>query len=109
MLICIAQSGYIYEINPGGATIWSKSVSGMLTHAYRYTACYVNGSNINVQAETSENEVCTGTTIQLNASATGGTNYTYLLDIKSPGVYINPAKSNGYSNRNNHLYGFRVE
>jgi hypothetical protein len=85
MLICIAQSGYIYEINPSGATIWSKSVSGMLTHAYRYTACYVNGGNITVEATTSENEICAGSTIQLSASATGGTNYTYSWTSNPPG------------------------
>jgi hypothetical protein len=44
MLICIAQTGYIYEINPSGTTIWSKTVSGMVPQAYRYSACYVNGT-----------------------------------------------------------------
>jgi hypothetical protein len=44
MLVCIAQSGYIYEINPTGTTIWSKTVSGMVAQAFRYSACYVNGT-----------------------------------------------------------------
>jgi hypothetical protein len=87
MLICIAQAGYIYEINSSGATIWSKSVSGMLTHAYRYTACYVSGSNVAVEAETSDDEICPGTTIQLNANATGGSTYSYSW-ISNPAGFI---------------------
>jgi len=78
MLICIAQSGYIYEIDPNGNTLWSKTVSGMLTHAYRYTACYVNGGNIIVDAESSDDEICPGATVQLNATASGGSTYSYL-------------------------------
>jgi hypothetical protein len=44
MLICMFQSGYIYEINPAGTTIWSKSASGSVSQAFRYSACYVNGT-----------------------------------------------------------------
>jgi len=44
MLVCMFQSGYIYEINPAGTTIWSKSASGPVSQAFRYSACYVNGT-----------------------------------------------------------------
>jgi hypothetical protein len=44
LIVCISQSGYFYEINPSGSIIWSKSVSGMVTNARRYSACYVNGT-----------------------------------------------------------------
>lgn len=44
MLICMFQSGYIYETNPAGTTIWSKSLSGGCSQAFRYSACYVNGT-----------------------------------------------------------------
>lgn len=76
MLICIAQSGYIYEINSTGQTIWSKSVSGMLTHAYRYSACYLNGG-ITAEASASSTELCLGEQTQLSATGSGGSNYSY--------------------------------
>jgi hypothetical protein len=77
MLVCIAQAGYIYEIGPTGTLLWSKSVSGSVPMAFRYSACYVSGESISVVAESSETEVCPGSSVQLNATATGGNNYTY--------------------------------
>lgn len=44
MLVCVAQSGYIYEIDSNQNILWSKSVSGTTPHAYRYTACYIAGT-----------------------------------------------------------------
>ena len=44
MLVCVAQSGYIYEIDSNQNIIWSKSVTGTSPHAYRYTACYTAGT-----------------------------------------------------------------
>ncbi|CAN5584129.1 hypothetical protein BH11BAC1_BH11BAC1_08850 [soil metagenome] len=44
MLICIAQSGYIYEIDSSQNILWSKTVSGTTPHAYRYSACYTAGT-----------------------------------------------------------------
>lgn len=44
MLVCVAQSGYIYEIDSSQNIIWSKTVSGTAAHAYRYTACYIAGT-----------------------------------------------------------------
>lgn len=77
MLVCIAQAGYIYEIGPTGNLLWSKDVSGSTPMAFRYTACYVSGNAVTVVAECSDNEVCSGTIIQLDAIASGGSTYTY--------------------------------
>jgi hypothetical protein len=44
MMVCIAQSGYIYEIDSSQNIIWSKTVTGTTPHAYRYTACYTAGT-----------------------------------------------------------------
>jgi hypothetical protein len=44
MLVCIAQSGYIYEVDSNNTLLWSKSVSGTTPHAYRYSACYTAGT-----------------------------------------------------------------
>jgi len=44
MLVCVATSGLIYEVNSVGTTIWSKTLSGVCPKAYKYNACYLNGS-----------------------------------------------------------------
>ena len=45
-LICIAQSGYIYEIDSNQAVVWSKSTGSTVAQAFRYTSCYVNGTAV---------------------------------------------------------------
>ncbi|MCX6304648.1 MAG: aryl-sulfate sulfotransferase [Bacteroidetes bacterium] len=75
-LVCISFSGYIYEINPGQTVVWSKTIAGSVTNAFRYTACYVNGPGT-VTATASPNQVCTGTSVQLTATPSGGTSNTY--------------------------------
>jgi Arylsulfotransferase (ASST)/Secretion system C-terminal sorting domain len=42
MLVCMATLGLIYETNPAGTTIWSKSLTGACPQAFRYDTCYVN-------------------------------------------------------------------
>lgn len=42
LLVTLAMSGLIYEINPSGTMIWSKQLSGTVAKAFRYEACYVN-------------------------------------------------------------------
>lgn len=44
MLVCLATAGVIYEIDPAGNTLWSKTASGNVPQAFRYTACYVNNT-----------------------------------------------------------------
>jgi len=41
MLVCIATSGLIYETNPSGTSIWSKTISGSVPKAFRYSNCYI--------------------------------------------------------------------
>ncbi len=41
MLVCIATSGLIYEVDPAGTTLWSKTASGTVAQAFRYDECYV--------------------------------------------------------------------
>lgn len=43
-LVCMANSGLIYETDPQGTTIWSKQLSGQSVHASRYHDCYINNS-----------------------------------------------------------------
>lgn len=41
-LITMSLSGYIYEIDSNQNVVWSKTISGSVTNARRYTACYIN-------------------------------------------------------------------
>jgi hypothetical protein len=40
--VCMATSGYMYEVNPAGSIIWSKTATGTVAQAQRYSACYIN-------------------------------------------------------------------
>lgn len=76
MLINISFSAYIYEIDPNQNVVWSKSLSGTNTSAFRYSDCYVNGLGY-VNAAADKSKVCTGGQVSLSAEAIGGSNYTY--------------------------------
>ena len=84
MLVCVAQSGYIYEIDSNQNVIWSKQVSGTVPQAFRYSACYVSGTQPATASISQNGNVLTasttGTTYQwyLNGVAiTGATSQTY--------------------------------
>jgi len=52
MLICIAASGYIYEIDSSQNLLWSFTAGGTVAKAYRYTYEYVTGiDNGNISTE----------------------------------------------------------
>ena len=42
MLVCVALSGYIYEIDPTGNSIWSKTITGAAQQAHRYNKCFTD-------------------------------------------------------------------
>lgn len=44
MLVCMATLGTMYEIGPGGNTLWSRTASGMVPQAHHYTNCFVTQS-----------------------------------------------------------------
>lgn len=56
MLICIASTGYIYEIDANQNLLWSTTVGGTTAKAFRYSADYVNGT-AGVESSTSTNNV----------------------------------------------------
>ncbi len=84
MMICVAMQGLIYEVDPSGNTIWSKSVTGTVPQAHRYTACYVAGTTPAAPTITQNDSV-------LNASAGGG--YQWYLN----GAPINGATTQSYT------------
>ena len=83
-LVNISFSGYIYEIDSNQNKIWSKTVSGVNTSAFRYTACYVNSIGA-AMASALPAGICAGSFTQLNAEGIGGSNYVYSWTSNPPG------------------------
>lgn len=75
-LVCIAQSGKVYEVISTSAnsssTLWSYSASGTLPKAFRYSACYVAGTQPTKPTISESNGVLT--------SSTTGTSYQWYLN-----------------------------
>jgi hypothetical protein len=44
MLVCISMAGFIYEVDAANTLLWSKTLSGHTSNAFRYTRCYVEGT-----------------------------------------------------------------
>lgn len=44
MMICLALSGTIYEVNSAGTTLWTLNASGSVPQAHRYTSCFINNA-----------------------------------------------------------------
>jgi hypothetical protein len=44
MMVCVAQSGYFYEIDSLNNILWSKTVTGTVAQVFRYSACYLNNA-----------------------------------------------------------------
>ncbi len=100
-LICLALSGNIYEVDSTGKTVWTYSTGGQTAQASKYTDCFLNGPVVNVTASSSI--VCSGSAVQLTATATGGTSYTYDWTSEpagffssSPNPLVNPTVSTAY-------------
>jgi hypothetical protein len=77
-LVCIASTGYIYEIDANQTLLWSYTAGGTVPKAFRYTDCYLNG-NITASASATPTGVCSGSSTQLAATATvtSGTTYAW--------------------------------
>ncbi|MFH0893307.1 MAG: aryl-sulfate sulfotransferase [Bacteroidota bacterium] len=66
MLVCLSNSGYLYEINSAGTSIWNKTVSGSPASAIRYDKCHVRGPHATLTA--SSVNISSGQTITLTAA-----------------------------------------
>lgn len=75
-LITMSLNGYMYEIDSNQTVVWSKTINGTVTNARRYTACYVNGP-LAVTTGATPGQGCPGASVQLSATATGGSTYSY--------------------------------
>ena len=95
MLVCIATQGEIYEINPAGTTIWTKSVSGSVPQAHRYEACYVANAAPAIPTISETSGVLT---------STPATTYQWYLN----GSLIAGATNQSYTPSQNGIYVVRI-
>ncbi len=87
-LVCIGMSGFIYEIDSDQVQVWSKTVGGTLPQSFRYPPCFVNG-NYTATASGSPTVICTGSSSQLDVTATGDVVYIYSWTSDPPGFSSN--------------------
>lgn len=84
MLICLAMSGTMYEIDPNGNTLWTKVATGTVAQAFRYSACQVTSAAPAIPTITANGNVLT---------SSAATTYQWFLD----GVAISGATSQSYT------------
>lgn len=94
-LVCLALSGTIYETDPSGTTIWTKTVSGSVPQAHRYEACYVLNAAPSIPVISQNGNVLT---------STSATTYQWYLD----GAQIAGATSQSYSPSQSGTYLVRI-
>lgn len=75
-LVCVAQSGKVYEIDASGTQLWTYTTTGTIPQAHRYTNCYINGPT-SLTASAQSASICVGQSVQLSSTATGLGTYTY--------------------------------
>ena len=112
-LVCIAFSGLVYEVDPAGNTIWSVSIPGVVSQAFRYSDCYVNNLPPPIPAISQNGAVLTSSPAAVyqwylnGTKITGETNQSYTAS--QSGIYlVRTTDSNGcvYQYSSNLNYSF---
>lgn len=111
MMVCIALSGYIYEIDPAGNSIWSKTVSGAAQQAHRYNKCFTDNEPPAIPVITNNSNVLTSTSATTyqwyfnGQKIEGATSINYTPTIN--GVYlVRITDNNGCNYRYSQGYKF---
>jgi len=96
ILVCVATSGKIYEINAAGTQLWSKTITGQqVPQSFKYDSCYIF------------NQPPAIPTITLNGSdltSTAATTYQWYMN----GVLISGANSQNFSPTVSGVYVVRI-
>jgi hypothetical protein len=95
MLVCLAISGVIYEINASGTTLWSKTMGGSVAQSFKYNKCYT------------ENAAPAIPSISINGSklsASAGDSYQWYLN----GNLISGATSQDFTIQDSGVYVVRI-
>ncbi|MBK7763120.1 MAG: aryl-sulfate sulfotransferase [Bacteroidetes bacterium] len=96
MLVCVATSGKIYEVDAAGTQLWTKTISGSsLPQAHIYDSCYIFNTPPAIPTITSNSTVLTSST---------ATTYQWYLD----GVLIVGANSQTYTPTAGGIYVVRI-
>lgn len=95
MLVCLALSGTMYEIDAAGTQLWSKTASGSVAQAFRYSACQVTSAAPAIPTITANGNVLT---------ASSATTYQWFVD----GVLIAGATSQNYTATGSGAYCVQV-
>lgn len=79
LLVCVALAGNIFELNANGDSLWKYAAGSTVPQATRYSAEYVNSgsSTPTVTAGALPQSVCEGSNVQLSATLSSGTGFTY--------------------------------
>ncbi len=94
-LITIGMSGVMSETNSNGTNLWTKTASGAVSKAYRYSDCYINNPAPAIPTITENSGVL---------SSTSATTYQWYLN----GQAISGATSQNYTPTVNGIYLVRV-
>lgn len=78
MLICLALSGVMYEIDANGNQLWSKTATGTVAQAFRYSDCQISSAAPAIPTVTAVGNVLT---------ASSATTYQWYVDgVLIPGA-----------------------
>ncbi len=83
-LMNLALTGYIVEVDSNGSTVWTKTLTGSTSHAYRYSSCYTAGTIADAPTITNSGSYL---------SSSSGTTYQWFFN----GIPINGATSQNYT------------
>ena len=96
MLVCLALSGVVYEINSAGTTLWSKTMGGSVSQSFKYEKCYV------------ENQAPTQPTISKDATTLTASSASAYQWYKN-GVLIEGANQQTYTPNEEAIYVVRIK